>query len=66
MKKVFILFFAFSLIILSCGKKPAEGTHVHDDGAVHADHATDTTKQEEFAAGDTTATDTTKHDHEHH
>lgn len=66
MKRIFILFFALSLFVFSCGKKAEEGTHVHDDGSVHADHETDTTKQEEFTvAGDSTATDTTHHDHDH-
>jgi hypothetical protein len=67
MKKLFILFFALSLFVISCGKKAEqEGTHVHDDGSVHADHATDTTKQEAFTvAGDSTATDSTEHAQQH-
>jgi hypothetical protein len=61
MKKLFILFFAMSLFVISCGKKAEqEGTHVHDDGSVHADHAVDTTKQEEF-----TVIDSTEHAHQH-
>jgi hypothetical protein len=66
MKKLITLFFAMSLFIASCGKKAEqEGTHVHDDGSVHADHATDTTKQEEFAVGDSTAIDSAEHAHQH-
>jgi hypothetical protein len=65
MKKVFVLFIALSLFVFSCGKKAenTDGTHVHDDGSMHADHETDTTKQEEFkVAGDSTEHG---HDHEH-
>jgi uncharacterized lipoprotein NlpE involved in copper resistance len=67
MKKLFILFFALSLFAISCGKKAEqEGTHVHEDGSVHADHEPDTTKQETFTvAGDSTATDSTEHAHKH-
>jgi hypothetical protein len=66
MKKVAIAFVASLFLFASCGKKSEEGTHTHDDGATHADHA-DTTKQEEFNAADTAehANDTTKHDHPH-
>lgn len=67
MKKLFILFFALSLFTISCGKKAEqEGTHVHDDGSVHEDHAVDTTKQEEFTVpADSMATDSTEHAHQH-
>jgi hypothetical protein len=66
MKKLFILLFALSLFTISCGKKAEqEGSHVHDDGSVHADHATDTTKQEEFAVSDSTAIDSTEHAKQH-
>jgi protein involved in sex pheromone biosynthesis len=66
MKKLCIAIIASLFILASCGKKADEGTHTHDDGSTHADH-TDTTKQEEFNAADTTghAHDTTKHDHPH-
>jgi hypothetical protein len=67
MKKLFVLLFAVSLFAISCGKKAAEeGTHVHEDGSVHVDHATDTTKQETFTvASDSTASDSTEHAHQH-
>ncbi|MBK8291035.1 MAG: hypothetical protein IPK96_08835 [Flammeovirgaceae bacterium] len=66
MKKLIILFFALSFFFISCGKKAEEGTHVHDDGSVHDDHATDTTKQEEFkVVSDSTASDSTEHAHQH-
>lgn len=66
MKKLFILFFALSLFTISCGKKAEqEGTHVHDDGSVHEDHAVDTTKQEEFTVSDSTTTDSTEHSRQH-
>jgi hypothetical protein len=67
MKKLFVLLFAVSLFVISCGKKAAEdGTHVHDDGSVHADHATDTTKQETFTvAGDSAAMDSIEHARQH-
>jgi protein involved in sex pheromone biosynthesis len=66
MKKLCVAIIASLFILASCGKKTDEGTHTHDDGSTHADHA-DTTKQEEFNAADTTghAHDTTKHDHPH-
>jgi major membrane immunogen (membrane-anchored lipoprotein) len=66
MKKLSIAIIASLFLITSCGKKSEEGTHTHDDGTEHADHS-DTTKQEEFNAADTTehAQDTTKHDHPH-
>jgi protein involved in sex pheromone biosynthesis len=43
-----------------------EGTHTHDDGSTHADHAkADTTKQEEFSvATDTTKAESKPHAHE--
>jgi len=67
MKKLIILFFAISFFFISCSKKAEqEGTHVHDDGSVHDDHATDTTKQEEFkVVSDSTASDSTEHAHQH-
>jgi hypothetical protein len=62
--------FAFALvasliIFSSCGKKD-EGTHTHEDGSTHADHS-DTTKQEEFNAADSTEHrhDSTEHTHPH-
>ena len=69
MKKLFILFFAISLFTISCGKKADQkGTHVHDDGAVHADH-NDSTKQQQVMPMDSTMTetpeDTLAHGHSH-
>lgn len=66
MKKVAIALVASLFLAASCGKKSDEGTHTHDDGSTHADHAADTT-QEEFNAADTTehAHDSTTHDHPH-
>ena len=66
MKKLAIAFVASLFLFVSCGKKAAEGTHTHDDGSTHADHA-DTTNQEEFDATDTTehAHDSAKHEHPH-
>jgi hypothetical protein len=68
MKKFAFALVASLFILSSCGKKAEEGTHTHDDGSVHTDHATDTTKQEEFNAADTTGHhhhDSTDHSHSH-
>lgn len=67
MKKVAIALVASLFLFASCWKKSEEGTHTHEDGSTHADHAADTAKQEEFNSADTTehAHDTTKHDHPH-
>lgn len=64
MKKILIAFAASLFLFASCGQKPGEGTHTHDDGRVHADHETDTT-QEEFNAGDTTEHHHDRTTHEH-
>ncbi len=68
MKNLCIAAIAVLFFIASCGKK-SEGTHTHDDGSVHADHA-DTTKQEEVKiVGDSTKQespkDTLAHGHSH-
>ncbi len=68
MKKLCIAAVAALFLVASCAKK-SEGTHTHDDGSVHVDHA-DTTKQEENKmAGDSTLQespqDTTAHGHSH-
>lgn len=67
MRKIAIAIVASLFILSSCGKKSEEGTHTHDDGSTHADHAADTTKQEEFNPTDTTEHihDTTTHKHPH-
>lgn len=66
MKKTAIALMASLLLFASCGKKAEPGTHMHDDGSTHADHAADTA-QEEFNAADTTQHmhDSTDHDHSH-
>ena len=66
MKKTAIAFVASLFLFASCGQNSKEGTHTHDDGTTHADHATDTT-QEQFNAADTTHHDhdSTGHDHSH-
>lgn len=50
-KNMLAMAVAIGLFAASCNNKPAEGTHEHEDGTVHEEHAppvTDTTKQEEF------------------
>lgn len=66
MKRLAIALIASLFLFVSCGQKGEEGTHTHDDGSTHADHATDTT-QEEFNAADTSehAHDSTGHKHPH-
>jgi protein involved in sex pheromone biosynthesis len=58
--------FLFAACNNSSEKSHEEGTHTHDDGSTHADHAkADTTKQEEFSvAGDTTKAAEKTHKHE--
>ena len=73
MKKIFLCAaLTFALFpIFSCNdnaeKQP--GTHTHDDGSVHEDHATDSAKpqQEEFRVTDSTTVpaDTSKKPHTH-
>lgn len=64
MKNTAIAFVASLFLFASCGQKTEEGTHTHDDGSTHADHATDTT-QEEFNAADSSEHihDSTTHTH---
>ena len=64
MKKTAIAFLASLFLLASCGQKPAEGTHTHEDGTTHEDHATDTS-QEEFDASDTTQHSHGGVDHQH-
>ena len=66
MKKTAIALAALLFLLASCGQKSEEGTHTHDDGTTHEDHATDTTQQE-FNAADTIqhSHDDADHDHEH-
>lgn len=65
MKKLFIAAMAASFLFVSCGKKE-DGTHTHEDGTEHADHATPT-EQEEFNAADSAhhESDSTEHHHHH-
>jgi hypothetical protein len=64
MKKLCIAFIASLFLFASCGKK-SEGTHTHDDGTEHADHAAPT-EQEEFSAADSVQhnNDSTEHHHD--
>lgn len=64
MKNTAIAFVASLFLFASCGQKTEQGTHTHEDGSTHADHATDTT-QEEFNAADTSehVHDSTTHTH---
>ncbi len=67
MKKLAIALTASLFLFASCGKKTdQEGTHTHEDGSTHEDHA-DTTAQEEFNAADSTGhhNDSTEHEHSH-
>lgn len=76
MKKSFAIIVAFAtLTLFACnnnsgekhehnpdGSHPAtEGTHTHDDGSVHQDHADTTVNQEQFKVGE----DTAAHGHDH-
>jgi hypothetical protein len=68
MKKVFLIgSITISLLFIACNNNKKEsGTHTHDDGSTHSDHATDTVKpaQERFKT-DTTHGDTSKmHSHD--
>lgn len=64
MKRIAIAFAASLFLLASCGQKTEEGTHAHEDGTTHADHAVDST-QEEFNAADTTQHSHDSADHEH-
>lgn len=66
MNKTAIAFTASLFLLASCGQKTEEGTHTHEDGSTHADHAADTT-QEEFNATDTShhLHDSGEHGHGH-
>jgi hypothetical protein len=66
MRNLAIAVIASLFLFASCGQK-SEGTHTHEDGSTHADHETDSTKQEEFNAADSTehSHDSTEHSHPH-
>lgn len=52
---------ALLLSLGACSENKAEsGTHSHEDGSTHGDHAADTTKpqQQEFTIGDSVQVDT--------
>lgn len=58
--------------LTSCGggiKKNSDGTHTHDDGSLHQDHATEASpaEQESFKveADSTVTTANPAHDHDH-
>jgi hypothetical protein len=66
MKKITFALLAFLFLLASCGKKSEDGHHTHEDGTTHADHGSDTTKQEEFNVSDTTGHHhDTEHQHPH-
>ena len=65
MKKLALALVASLIMFSSCSKKAdRDGTHTHEDGSAHKDHA-DTTKREEFNASDSTIQDSTQHGHSH-
>ncbi len=80
MKNSILVFAVASLLLVGCGNKKtedhahdadgnhteAEGTHQHEDGAVHDDHEEVELKQEEFTAPtDSAAKVAEEHGHEH-
>lgn len=62
MKKVFLLASALCTLVLfsACNDGAEAGTHTHEDGSTHSDHAVDTARpqQQEFIVGDSTMGDT--------
>lgn len=70
MRKVFLLASALCTLVFftACNDSADAGTHTHDDGSTHSDHAADTVRpqQQEFTVGDSTAADTSvKEAHTH-
>lgn len=80
MKNSILIFAIASLLVAGCGNKNTEdhahdadgnhmedeGTHQHEDGAVHEDHEEAGLKQEEFTApADSASKATDEHGHEH-
>jgi hypothetical protein len=70
MKKVFLLASALCTLVFftACNDSAEAGTHTHEDGSTHSDHAADTAKpqQQEFTVGDSTTADTSvKEAHTH-
>ncbi|WP_313380485.1 hypothetical protein [Proteiniphilum saccharofermentans] len=71
--KINIIIFSailFGLTACAGGNSNKQGTHTHDDGSVHEDHATEQAapKQESFkveADSITLEADSAKHDHDH-
>ena len=71
MKKVLLSLAVATFVLASCGKKADDhghdhndGTHQHEDGAVHENHQEDASKQEEFTVSKDTAT-AEPHGHDH-
>ena len=70
-KYIIILFAAALLGLASCGHRNTnkQGTHTHEDGSSHGDHATEQTAvpaQESFKVeADSTAVEATPTDHGH-
>lgn len=71
-KIIIIVFSALLFGLMACGGRNSnkQGTHTHEDGSVHGDHATEQAapKQESFKAeadSTTVKADSVKHDHDH-
>lgn len=62
MRKVVLLASALCTLVFftACSDSAEAGTHTHEDGSTHSDHATDLVKpqQQEFTVGDSTTVDT--------
>lgn len=80
MKNPIILLTITALLFAGCGNKKSsehshdgeaahehtEGTHGHEDGSVHEDHANAKPKQEEFKVDDdSTSQEAEEHGHDH-
>ena len=67
-KTVLIAGLISCLLFTACANNNDSGTHTHEDGSTHGDHAHDTTMpaQQEFTVGDTTRPDSmTTKEHSH-
>lgn len=64
-----VLALTISLFLTSCGGSHTHGTHTHDDGSVHEDHAIADSVvapgQESFKVEADSITPVEVHDHEH-
>lgn len=72
MKKYFIILSVAVFLFAGCNGNQTKkhdhnnGTHQHDDGAIHTNHTEDATSKEEFTAEkDSTIYKEEKHDHPH-